>query len=274
MTDVNYRSKTRGIQPNANILGVQHCKQGNVFTQAGTIKKISDALTSPSIMGVIKVPILKSHHVGVEIECFSDYTRESLNTLFLQAGLGKNISLVNDQSIKRYGEQQPIEVRIIATERSISRVIDKTIEVLAKGNVGVNDSCGLHVHLDMRHRNVKSCYRKLYNAQETLFKASSEERRTNQYCMKLTSSCFQKALERNQHYDCISAQAYSRHKTLEVRMHEGSVDAKQINNWIKILIGVVTSRNVNKNGSADDFVNTLTSVTAEDKDYFKARLTA
>tara|TARA_R110000803_G_scaffold79152_1_gene144640 strand:+ start:899 stop:2668 length:1770 start_codon:yes stop_codon:yes gene_type:complete len=257
------------------VLGQKVYKKSGVYTKAGTIAKIAKQLKSSSLVLQEKVPYTKAKYVGIELELYSRKSRDDLNDMFTAAGLGKNINLVNDLSIKRFPEGfSSIEVRMLATESTVHSVIERTAEILKVAEAGVNETCGLHVHLDMRNRDVKKAFKNLYNSQDVLFKAVPKERHTNPYCKKIPDGNFLTAYKRSAHYDAISASAYRKLRTLEVRMHEGSVDAKVISNWVNLLISIVETKKVKKFKVVKDFVGQLPTLSQDDKDFFQSRLVA
>ena len=86
---------------------------------------------------------------------------------------------------------------------------------------------------------VNSCNRKrivfknLVNAQPILFAINPDNRLNNDYCLPLLD------------YDAwdqerwgVNLQAYYEHKTIEVRIHEGTIDSKIINKWIELLLNI------------------------------------
>lgn len=256
------------------MFGVEYYKSGNVYDKAGTFAKINKRLKASDLILSNKRPYTNSKYVGVEIEMYSKYDRNQLNTELTKAGLGRNVSLITDSSIKDYGDKHPLEVRILATERTVDSVLKRTLEVLKKAEAEVNLSCGLHVHLDMRHRKVNKAFRNLINAQDMLFKFCHKSRSESRYCKKVLTTDFNRAVKNRDHYDAISADAYRKHKSLEIRMLEGSLDHDKITNWIKLLVGIVESKGFSPQYDADRFLKQLKSFSTEQKDYFKQQLAA
>ena len=133
----------------------------------------------------------------------------------------------------------------------------------------VNSSCGLHVHLDMRQRRPTKCYKNLIRTQDILMQLVDSTRRNNvEYCEKVNvDPALLKKLyfsdtgkpdyngmyigrgnqSSNPTYDrytAINAQAYYKFRTIEVRLHHGSIDMTEIYNWCLLLTTIVDARTI------------------------------
>ena len=109
----------------------------------------------------------------------------------------------------------------------------------------VDSSCGYHVHIDCGDLNddqLKSVAVG-YAATEGLWaRFVSKKRAGNQYCEKLPygvadirSRNFRSILDMSEsRYHWLNWQAYSRHQTVEVRLHSGTTNYDKIANWVKI----------------------------------------
>lgn len=109
----------------------------------------------------------------------------------------------------------------------------------------VNDDCGYHLHLDMRDettvqlRHVAYAYAKSYVAWRGLV---SEYRACDSfYCHapRYSASAIRDCrgsiasfFSDSDRYNYLNLQAYSKHKTFEVRLHDGTLHAKTIMYWI------------------------------------------
>jgi hypothetical protein len=111
-------------------------------------------------------------------------------------------------------------------------------------NWEVDDNCGLHVHFDMRGESNDSlkaialAYKMTYKVW-TRFVDS--DRIGNTFCKPGNAGCnevykasdFSWFAEAQIRYEWINFAAYNRHRTFEVRLHEGTLVAIAICNWIK-----------------------------------------
>jgi hypothetical protein len=109
----------------------------------------------------------------------------------------------------------------------------------------VNSNCGLHIHLDMSKEKteaLKAATIAYLMTNSFWLSYVSENRHYNHYCGESAFGIaqvrgitrFSNFSGRQSRYEWLNVAAYSKHKTFEVRVHQGSVDAKQICNWIRI----------------------------------------
>jgi hypothetical protein len=223
---------------------------GGVFTKPGMIKALVGSVDEERKLAVGKKPpsFSKLNYVGVELEMLVRCSREYLVDVFCDAQLGRYVNIKSDGSIVRTeSHPTPIEITVMASEAEIKGVIAKICELLKKKRIDatVNDSCGMHVHLDMRNRNPELCYNNLYYTQGVLLgmlpanRRSEENAHAARYCAKNESPDMQKQLGVGNRYRVINPQAFGQHRTLEVRVHSGTTNAMKINNWIDLLLSIV-----------------------------------
>lgn len=190
-------------------------------------------------------PVTKDHHIGIEIECYSVTTKHHLIELMLELDLEENMFITDDGSIEPPDNTQAMdingqiyntyELRVLSTEKHLAATLSKLDILIKQAKLKVNDSCGLHVHLDMRHRKVDKCYKKLMKSRDILFGIVDEDRWDNDYCLWEDDG---------DRYVAINKNAYHAHKTIEVRLHHGSVDTVKIHSWIRLLVKIVNSAEV------------------------------
>lgn len=198
-----------------------------------------------------KVPDNKNikPHVGVEIEFYCKIDRDNLAREFAKEKLQNYVNITTDGSLKSPPEDAPIahELRIMAEEKDIESVIKRVCKVITSDKVGgkVNKTCGVHVHLDMRQitRNKELIFNNLVNCQGLLFSLVPKSRRSNKYCNFVATSNYQES--NGNHHDAISGRdAYAKHKTFEVRIHSGTINASKINHWINLLLLITNNTNM------------------------------
>lgn len=220
---------------------------GNVFTEPGSMLKL---LTGPGYEQRIykaKKPYDKANYVGVEIELICKASRERLQQAFIDARLAGNVYLKDDQSIQRETEgDQTHEITIISKQPYINDVINRVCAVLNSKDIGsyVNDSCGIHVHIDMRNREYPVCFKNFVNSLPVLIAMVPSGRLQSKYCVPNISDDFQYS-KGNQQLDrrqAINPLSYGSHRTVEIRMHSGSTNATKINNWVNILVAIAESK--------------------------------
>ena len=137
----------------------------------------------------------------------------------------------------------PVEVTFTCSINNLEK-IDRVCAVLNKLDAKVDDSCGLHVHIDMRNL-TKSVMmeetHRLINALPVLTRLVPKSRRSNTYCQNNKGK-----ISQNDRYYMINYTAYSKFKTIECRLHSGTTNAKKIKNWCILL------HKISKSDSFDD----------------------
>lgn len=181
-------------------------------------------------------PQSKNNYVGIELECFTRYDRSELFDKIVANGLEKMVQAVGDGSIEAdFGDD--CELRILLPEKDLSKGLKKVSKLLTKGKFGVNRTCGLHIHLDMRNRDVEACYARLLKFQDVLFGMVSSERWHNSYCHYTTRhNGFNRYVAINKE------NAYESHKTIEIRLHHATLDMKRIEQWVQLLLRVIATK--------------------------------
>jgi hypothetical protein len=200
-----------------------------------------------------KKPQTKDNYIGCEIEFFCDLNQEDLSFKLFEHGLGKNVCLKTDGSIRTEDGMYPHEVTILAKEKDIYEVIEQVSKVLLAANAKVNKSCGMHVHLDMRNRDHVVAFHNLVSAQNILFAMNPFSRQSGSYCKRQETKVFNEAINgggRDMRYFGINATAHAKHNTIEVRIHSGTVQASKINNWIKLLLLITNKKEAIKRAAS------------------------
>lgn len=182
-----------------------------------------------------RTPDSPTDHVGIELECVTTLSLEKLAAQFLKAGLEKSVTVASDGSLRvsRRGDTVA-EVKVLAKVKDVDSVITQVCAVLKAAGGYVNPTCGLHVHLDMRTKKVQDCYKSLVYCQDALFKLLPHSRRHNKYAQRNPYSTNIAGM-REERYLAINPHAYKRHKTLEVRMHQGTINPEVIKAWVALL---------------------------------------
>ena len=208
------------------------------------ISRIDDAIENDLYED--KDPIGNGHNVGVEIECFfpGETQVKLFETLLVLSKLDQYCCRDDDSSIEANGGQS-MELKVVAPEKKIYKVIEKVSELLYSLGARVNNSCGLHVHIDTRYRNKDEVFKRLVNAQDFLFNLVPQSRRNSDYCIKNDPENYDDPEDR---YDPENSGKHSAingdtaYDTVEVRIHTGSVNHIKINNWIKMLLALVNNK--------------------------------
>lgn len=211
----------------------------------------------------IPKPKTKKNYVGIEVECYSMFNNNRVMKLILENDLENYIDMANDGSIEtpyrsvswsvtpnpNYSEQQfhTYEFRILAQETELGGLFNKLKVFFKQGKFKTNQSCGLHVHLDMRNRDVDDCYKKLLKFQHIMFGMVNMNRWTSEYCEWADEEKTKK-----ERFSAVNFESYSKHKTLEVRLHHGTTDVTKIENWVRLLLKAVNSKPIGEIKTKDD----------------------
>jgi hypothetical protein len=216
---------------------------------------------SERVLDVNKTPCDSKNYVGIELE-FKTNDFNGLRELFKRDSVRKKITYKSDGSVHRsnYGDTtyDGVEICILDTQDEIYNTIEKVITIVKNNQAVVDHQCGLHVHIDMRNRDVEKSYTRLFNVQDILYNTQPFNRKFNTYCKRNKHKEFMKEQDvssitpsewrscNTNRYRAINTLAYKTHSTLEIRTHEGILNYRHINNWIKFLIDTVDKGSVDK----------------------------
>lgn len=244
----NYRRGT--LQPNSGKRSIlqEYTAEiaGNAYTnwvyskpgQMRTIylkRKVKDLYTT-------KAPEKSCHYIGVELEFCAPIEELEFALKLWNAGIHKYGQIKKDGSLRPKPNEQGFELALLFPESHYRKHLKTVCKVLAEVGARADERrCGLHVHLDMRKRRKKDIvYNNLVACQNMLSSFLDPSRRDNEFCRSVESRKFPTKFENNreERYKTINAASYYKYKTLEVRMHEGSVNFIDIANWMSLLIKI------------------------------------
>ena len=109
----------------------------------------------------------------------------------------------------------------------------------------VNSSCGLHIHLDISEDSSEECLRIAYAYRKTYTlwkKFVTSNRGDNSMCGSPQYTCddirasehIEDFAESRDRFEFVNWRAYLRHGSFEVRLYGGSLNAREICNWVAI----------------------------------------
>jgi hypothetical protein len=218
----------------------------NVFQQVA-VKRVRTNMTRD------KMPVTDDNHIGIEIEMASKLTTDALCNALFEAGLGKNVCVKTDGSIRTYRDfPHNHEITLLCKDDNYKDKIIALCSVLNKDKQSkVNKTCGLHVHLDVRARDKHKVFANMLNIQHFLYAANPAFRKIGEYSYPINTTRWG---QDRQHYAGINTQEH--HNTIEIRMHSATTNAKKIVNWVTLLLAaadgtaVVKSDDIRKSGLA------------------------
>lgn len=180
-----------------------------------------------------KKPIGKDNYVGIELEFSSPSTEENLKEVIIKYNLQKYIRCGEDGEASEPLETS-YELACLIKQKEIAKIIPIIGNMLKEVKANINKSHGMHVHLDMRNRRSNKAFNNLVKAQDLLFSIADPSRSGNIYCEYQEEYDLNNASEH--HYSAINPVLEKGTKeTIEVRIREGLVDAKEIQNWVNLL---------------------------------------
>lgn len=203
--------------------------------------------------------------VSVEIECVmpSKKAEKSVIKVIRSNGWGKFVTFKEDGSIQVKGDDgaycdegcdgddcqcesnsDAFGREIVITFKYGEWTMLQTIcDALNRAGATVNDSCGLHVHFDMRHmangKKMSILAHRLGKTVLALKQLLPKSRQNNRFCKTVINKLSDKDYG-DARYAFVNMKSYSKHKTLEIRGHSGTTDGVKIVNWIRILNTVMS----------------------------------
>lgn len=221
-----------------------------------------------------KIPKTNENHVGLELEFTAKADRVQLGVALFQAGVAEFVTLKGDASIRiEKNDHHSHELVICVPQSLLDFIVKKVTEVLEKFEASVNKSTGFHAHIDVRNRDRSKVFSRLVAAQGLLYAMQPASRRNNTYC-KRTTSRDRYTAEKTSRYQGVNPHSISKHSTVEVRLHAGTVSFEKIVNWAKLLITIADGDSVippRAPRKLDSFCKAF-GVGGELREYIKARL--
>lgn len=221
-------------------------------------------------------PQIKDHHIGIEIEMNMKVDRSKLDKLFIDAKLSGYVKNKGDGSIQHRDDEHPIEVTALFKQARTNEMVKSICDVIKQAGGRVNNSCGLHVHLDMRNRDHEKSYNNLYQCLPIINAIIPPNRVTGdwarRYCAQNAVATLEEQNRQGGRYWAINTQSLREHKTLEIRIHSGTVNANKIINFIKLLTMIVDHDMLSgKVNTMEDLRATFPEMSAELFDYLIKR---
>lgn len=218
--------------------------------------------TAQSIPVSIQLDYTFTRKFGIEIEAYN-CNREKLASELRSAGIDVAVEgynhttrnhwkLVTDSSLTGNNTFELVSP-VLEGEAGLKE-LEKVCWVLEFCDVKVNDSCGLHIHMDAADfdlqtwKNLALSYKHLERVIDSFMPQS---RRQNYYCKGLSSISAAdiqasqnindlRAAFGNNRYRKVNLEAYARHRTVEFRQHSGTTNFTKMENWVRFLNGLIT----------------------------------
>lgn len=198
--------------------------------------------------------------ISIEIEGFCALNRDALiEKLPVWA------SAVDDGSINPPSGKHQHEVKVLFPRGELEPRLFRLCKLLDSMQFGVNSSCGLHVHFDQRGKafdtvlaKAKIVDRWLYSLRELL----PDSRRENRYARF--------GISQNDRYRAVNVCSFSKHNTLEIRVHSGTCDYQKVIAWIRLCEVLLALNRKPKPGTCIGTLEQL-PIAEHDMAYWRAR---
>lgn len=159
-------------------------------------------------------------------------------------GHAKFVTIKHDGSLRADEDDRDGAVckEVVVSYRSGHEDIVRHVCAAFKNRAYVNNSCGTHVHFDMRNADEKTAKRygkRLARCVPALRKILPKSRRDSKYCLTPINDFHGNNENR---YSFINMQAYTKYQTIEIRGHSATLRADKILNWIAICDKIMTMR--------------------------------
>lgn len=236
------------------------------------------------------VPKDKETHLGIEIEFYSNIPRFDTQNLLARTLKSKywEYQIGTDGSVRCdcFSPDglclcRDYELRILVKRKYLRLLMIKLDEALKAVNAKVNKTCGLHVHLDARNKTdeqLSRLFNNLVRSQDLFFSLANKTRRNNIYCQKNSYKPNTKftdtLIQTEQRRMAINAQAFLKHRTIEIRLHHGSNNAKEIIGWAELVSRVGYGRELKTKLKTVNDLKMTPYVTTVVKEYLKIRKAA
>lgn len=238
---------------------------------------------------------------GVEIECISQWERLQNEVANKEVPLQANVrfgaythrdsetgyKFVTDGSLGASRAEDGSGIECVSPVLRGKKGFDSlknTCAALSDAGAKVNKSCGLHVHIGAngltgeQYVNVFRNYQKLENVIDS-FMAKSRRKSNAFYAKSLATFDFGSChdvydVDRMMgcRYFKVNPESYERHRTIEFRQHQGSINYHKIEMWVKFCAKLV---NWSKDNVLPDVVRDIDDVpflNNTEKAFFKSRI--
>jgi hypothetical protein len=222
-------------------------KIGGVYLKENSLLKAYEEMMKTTLETDKKPTDAKANYVGIEIEFIYTGKYDALKRLLIEKKLHKYVCLKEDGSLRQChntGGYRGKELTLICKNTEVEDVLKRLDSVLAHPEIDgyANRSCGLHVHLDVRNRDADLVFRNLVRIQNILRGSQPVGRVNNIHCKPNVSDKLEKKSPeeagRNDRYWVVNGASYGKHKSIEIRIHEGTTDCEDIYNWVSFLDSV------------------------------------
>jgi hypothetical protein len=167
-----------------------------------------------------------THAIGLEFECVGQISRRALIDK-----LPMWTRAASDGSIRTAPGQNGHEIRALLDRQTAEPRLHRLCKILSEAGLSVNRSTGLHVHLDARNIPNETEAVRVARLMDAWIFALRElvpaSRRENSFCKFGIST--------RDRYRAVNVCAWHTHRTIEIRLHSGTIDYTKTLAWIRLM---------------------------------------
>lgn len=208
---------------------------------------------------------------GVEIECIDASDSSYSNNTAFQSKYDSSVASGGCEFVSP----------ILCGDKGFEE-LRKMCKILSSNYADTNDSCGLHIHIDLTDFDDSDLARLFYFVQllePIARKFVPNSRNRNEFCnSSIEGMDFETKYENGffkglQRYSAYNFQSYNFRKTLEIRLHQGTIDYDEIRNWVSLHLAIVdyVKRRKSVGGHTENTIRELLPIIARDVSTFYAK---
>lgn len=271
-----FRAEDRAVRDERkNMMGYDYRTTGGVFLPMTNREGVVDLKLHPVLevakrsdpMRRITTPKkpdarVKAKYIGIELELMTKMNHDALASAFIKSSLAGYVYIQRDGSIRvEADDEHAHEVTVLCRQEDVESIVSRVCKVLnsPECRAKVNNSCGLHIHVDMRNRNPYDCFNNLVKSLPVLSRMVPTLRvkgaEATRYCRQNKETDLKRYYpdagnlrnyvqdpgpERRDEnrYQAINPASLGKFNTIEVRLHSGTTNAKKISMWANICAAI------------------------------------
>lgn len=201
-----------------------------------------------------KTPSSNEFHYGIEIELTTNCNKADLIREASKLNLKQYLQIKRDGSIRpTMDSKEGFELCLCVPESKLHSVMNDMQKLLDAIKAKVNQSCGLHIHLDMRHADNDDkqweSYLNLKMGQNIIKRSVSKARHKSTWCRWSTSTDIYSARNAGSRYRAINACSLRGKRTIEIRAFQSTTDCTDIVTYCLMLRKIMLTKNPLKRAS-------------------------
>lgn len=199
--------------------------------------------------------------LGIELEFIADAGSSITNWEESQFPVYPWLYFKGDGSIRPNGSDeqlahfQELTWFINGSSKSDWTNMEAVLKKMVANGAGINNTCGNHVHLDMRHRSQQSAMRTATKVRDAInawaHRAVSYNRSHNHYCGIGRE-------HQGNRYTAVNTQCYSEHQTIEIRLGMPTLNYYKLKYWCRFMQYLASP--YNSVATLEDFMQSDASV--------------